>query len=83
MEIKSLPTVAGTMEGGPRIGRSSLRTIQSSVCVYINIQLLLNEKENERTEWRETENIRSREKGQEQGEVDITENKCKVHKERG
>lgn len=50
MEIKPLPTVAGTMEGGLRIGPSSFRSTQSSVCVYINIQLLREEKE--RTEER-------------------------------
>lgn len=50
MEIKSLPTVAGTMEGGLQIGQSSLRTIQSSVCVYINMLPLQKEKEKERTE---------------------------------
>lgn len=50
LEIKSLPTVAGTMEGGLWIGLSSLRTTQSSVCVYINIPLLREEKGKERTE---------------------------------
>ncbi|KAI9514286.1 hypothetical protein NQZ68_034757 [Dissostichus eleginoides] len=36
LEIKTLPTVAGTMEGGLRIAQSSLRSTQRSVCVYIN-----------------------------------------------
>lgn len=45
MEIKSLPTVVGTMGGGLQIGRSSSQTTQSSVCVYINIPLLWEEKE--------------------------------------
>lgn len=53
MEIKSLPTVAGTMEGGLRIGQSSLRTTQSSVCVDINILLLREDKEKERTDGKE------------------------------
>lgn len=53
MEIKSLPTVAGTMEGGLQIGQRSLRTTQSSVCVYINILLLWEPKERtERRGWR-------------------------------
>lgn len=52
MEIKSLPTVAGTM-GGLQIGQRSLRTTQSSVCVYINILLLWEPKERtERRGWR-------------------------------
>lgn len=53
MEIKSLPTAAGTMEGGLQIGQRSLRTTQSSVCVYINILLLWEPKERtERRGWR-------------------------------
>ncbi len=34
--------------GGLRIGQSSLRATQSSVCVYINIPLLREEKEKKR-----------------------------------
>lgn len=78
MEIKSLPTVAGTMEGGLWIGQSSLRTTQGSVCVYINIRLLREEKE--RTEKGKG---RWREKGQKQGGVNITGSQGKVHREIG
>lgn len=74
MEIKSLPAVAGTMEGGLWIGQSSLRTTQGSVCVYINIPLLREEKEKK--------GLRT-EKGQEQGGVYTTGSKGKVHREIG
>lgn len=78
MEIKSLPTVAGTMEGGLQIGQRSLRTTQSSVCVYINILLLWEPKERtERRGWREGG---YRKKGQKRGGVDKTGNKGKVQR---
>lgn len=80
MEIKSLPTAAGTMEGGLQIGQRSLRTTQSSVCVYINILLLWEPKERtERRGWRGGGGG-YRKKGQKRGGVDKTGNKGKVQR---
>lgn len=74
MEIKSLPTVAGTMEGGLRISQCSLRTTQLSVCIYINI-LLLRERKRERK-------VRDRgRKGSGKMGEDITGKEGKVHRE--
>ena len=78
LEIESLPTVAGTMEGGLKIAQSSLRTTHSSVCVYVNILLLQKQKEKEH-----------RKNGEERGKVlgqsggDIRGNKWKEHREIG